>query len=247
MISSMSLSNLATIRPPREGGGTYIGDLGSKTFENFRLSGQKEMTESERGSVLEEIRPVIMALHGFKMAGISDPLAAAREAVKGTQQRQFDTRNAALGDAVKSISVMARAASAEQSSRGNIASAEAVRDGASDSLLSSINHIVAKEELYIGQLFGKMSVTAAMLERDFTVTGNILGRDEQGATSLGGFELSHKTFGKLLSVDAEGVVTLFDQGGGAMDQATSVKTLFGGSGPFAGQQASAGSVVDRWM
>ena len=99
MISSMSLSNLATIRPPREGGGTYIGDLGSKTFENFRLSGQKEMTESERGSVLEEIRPVIMALHGFKMAGISDPLAAAREAVKGTQQRQFDTRNAALGDA----------------------------------------------------------------------------------------------------------------------------------------------------
>ena len=48
-----------------------------------------------------------------------------------------------------------------------------------------------------------MSVTAAMLERDFTVTGNILGRDEQGATSMGGFELSHKTFGKLLSVVAQ--------------------------------------------
>lgn len=247
MISSVSLSSLATIRPPREGGGVYMGDLGSKTFNDFLASGRKEMTASETDAALEETKLIRMTLQGFIKAGVSDPLAAAREAVKGTQERQFDTRNAALGDAVKSISVMARAASAEQSSRGNIASAEAVRDGASDSLLSSINHVVAKEELYIGQLFGKMSVTAAMLERDFTVTGSILGRDEQGATSVGGFELSHKTFGKLLSVDAEGVVTLFDQDGGAMNQASSVKTLFGGSGPFAGQQDSAGAVVDRWM
>lgn len=247
MISSVSLSSLAAIRPPREGGGVYMGDLGSKTFNDFLASGRKEMTASETDAALEETKLIRMTLQGFIKAGVSDPLAAAREAVKGTQERQFDTRNAALGDAVKSISVMARAASAEQSSRGNIASAEAVRDGASDSLLSSINHVVAKEELYIGQLFGKMSVTAAMLERDFTVTGSILGRDEQGATSVGGFELSHKTFGKLLSVDAEGVVTLFDQDGGAMNQASSVKTLFGGSGPFAGQQDSAGAVVDRWM
>lgn len=247
MISSVSLSSLAAIRPPREGGGVYMGDLGSKTFNDFLASGRKEMTASETDAALEETKLIRMTLQGFIKAGVSDPLAAAREAVKGTQERQFDTRNAALGDAVKSISVMARAASAEQSSRGNIASAEAVRDGSSDSLLSSINHVVAKEELYIGQLFGKMSVTAAMLERDFTVTGSILGRDEQGATSVGGFELSHKTFGKLLSVDAEGVVTLFDQDGGAMDQASSVKTLFGGSGPFAGQQDSAGAVVDRWM
>ena len=246
MIPSLSLSHLADIRAKNEGRGTYIGDLGSKTFDAFVASGRKEMTRSERDAVSEETKLVRMMLQGFIKPDATDPMATARAAVAETPQRDFDSRDAALADAVRSIGTMARAASAEQSSRGNIASAEAVREGASDSLRASINHVVAKETTYLTRLFGQMSVTAAMLERDFTVTGTILGRDDSGATTLGGFALSHARFGTLLSVDDRGVVTLFDARGGVMDQAATDRVLPGGSGPFAPPRGG-GAVVDRWM
>lgn len=51
-----------------------------------------------------------------------------------------------------------------------------------------------------GMLNGRANVAVAMLERDFTVSGNILEREESGAMRLGAFELSHGTYGKLLSV-----------------------------------------------
>ena len=186
---------------------------------------------------------IYTTLQGFIHAGVSETTAAAREAVKGTQQQEFASRNAALGDAVKSISAMARAATAEQASRSNIALAASARQGAPSSLLASINHVVAKETTYIGQLFGKMSIAAAMLERDFTATGTIVGRADNGAASLGGFALSHKGFGKLLSVDAQRIVTPFNQDGSAMDQESTTNTL----GAFAGLRDNSGAVVDRWM
>lgn len=90
---------------------------------------------------------------------------------------------------------------------------------ANASRLAGINHVVAKEKAYLGQVNGRLNVSAAMLERDFTVTGTLLERGEDGAVKLGAFDLTHKTYGRLLSVDGDGNVNLFDQAGNAMDAA----------------------------
>lgn len=101
--------------------------------------------------------------------------------------------------------------------------------------------MVAKEKAYLGQVNGRLNVSAAMLERDFTVTGTLLERGEDGAVKLGAFDLTHKTYGRLLSVDGDGNVNLFDQAGNAMDAAAYVDALFGAAG------TARFGVVDRTM
>lgn len=81
-------------------------------------------------------------------------------------------------------------------------------------------------------LNGRVNVTVAMLERDFTVSGNILERDESGAIRLGAFELSHETYGKLLSVDGEGNVSFYGQNGDELDATAYVNALFGSDSLF---------------
>lgn len=103
-----------------------------------------------------------------------------------------------------------------------------MREGASADLLAVINHVVARDNRYQGRVNGRVNVTVAMLERDFTVSGNLIERDKSGTMRLGTFDLSHETYGKLLSVDGEGNVTLYDQKGGAMG-ATAYETALLGS------------------
>ncbi len=144
--------------------------------------------------------------------------------------KAFDSRSAALENAFNSVDLMFRAATAAQASLNNIAAAESISGTASASQLAAINHVVGREKSYLSQLNGRLNVSSALLERDFTVTGTLLERGDSGAVRLGAFELSHQIYGRLLSVDAEGNVTLYDQTGAAMDAAAYVVALFGDSG-----------------
>lgn len=136
---------------------------------------------------------------------------------------------------------MSRATTVAQASLNNIAAANSVRATANASRLADINHVVAKEKAYLGQANGRLNVSAATLERDFTVTGTLLERGEDGSVKLGAFDLTHKTYGRLLSVDGDGNVNLFDQAGNAMDAAAYVDALFGAAG------TALSGVVDRTM
>ena len=111
-----------------------------------------------------------------------------------------------------------------------------------------INHVVARENGIQGMLNGRANVAVAMLERDFTVSGNILEREESGAMRLGAFELSHGTYGKLLSVDDAGNVTLYGQNGDELDATAYVNALFGSDSVFsiAGNSPRA-SLFDRHL
>lgn len=131
-------------------------------------------------------------------------------------------------------------------SLSSVASAESARDGASVDLLSVINHVVARENGIQSRLNGRANVTVAMLERDFTVSGNILERDESGAIRLGAFELSHEIYGKLLSVDGEGNVTLYGQNGGELEATAYVNALFGSDSVFSiANKSMRVSLIDR--
>ena len=204
------------------------------------------MTPEECGAVIKETLDLRKALYGFATDGAADPLTAAREAVAKTAVQEFDSRNAALENAFSSVDLMFRATTAAQASLNNIAAANSVRATANASQLADINHVVAKENAYLAQVNGRLNVTQALLERDFTISGTLLERGDDGSVKLGAFDLTHKTFGRLLSVDAAGNVTLYDQAGEAMDAAAYVDALFGGSGPF-GTAVDARPVVDRTM
>lgn len=208
----------------------------------------REPTTAERDKIHEETREISFALYGFVKAGVADPLTAAREAVAKTRTKQFNSRHSALSDAVQSFDTLFRAQGAMSASQSNIASAESVREGGSTDLLAVINHVVARENGIQGMLNGRVNVTVAMLERDFTVSGNILERDESGAIRLGAFELSHETYGKLLSVDGEGNVTLYGQNGDELDATAYVNALFGSDSLFSisGNSPRAG-LIDRHL
>lgn len=95
---------------------------------------------------------------------------------------------------------------------------------------------LVKENACLAQVNGCLNVTSALLERD-----------DSGAVRLGAFDLSHKTHGRLLSVDADGNVSFYDQIGNAMDASAHVDALLGGSGAFAAPGAVKPGVVDRTM
>ena len=248
MISSTSIASVSVAQPRREVlGAIYVGDLGSPTFDRVRAEG-REATRAELDKINDETKEISFALHGFMKAGVADPLTAAREAVAKTRAQQFDSRQSALSDAVQSFDTLFRAKGAISASLSSSASAESVRNGASADLLSVINHVVARENGIQGMLNGRANVTVAMLERDFTVSGNIVERDESGAMRLGAFELSHGTYGKLLSVDDEGNITLYDQNGGEMGATAYMNALFGSDSVFkiTGNNLQAG-LIDRHM
>ncbi|MBU3032008.1 hypothetical protein [Paracoccus marinaquae] len=206
------------------------------------------MTDAEAGAALDEVADVLKALRGFREEGVADPLAAARAAVAKTRAQDFDSRSSALSRAVQSVDYVIRAAGAVSASLGNIASAESVRDGAAPDLLGVVNHVVARENMYQAMVNGRVNVTAAMLERDFRISGNIVERDDSGRPRLGMFELSHARYGKLLSVDDDGNVTLHEQNGSDMDATAYVKALFGGGSVFSIINTDFGNrVVDRRM
>lgn len=206
-------------------------DLGSETYERVMGEGRR-FTIPELIQVHKETKEIRNALHEFKRAGVADPLAAARAAVGETDAQTFNSHDAALSQAVQSIDWMFRASGAVAVSLGSTASAESVRDGADDSLRASINHVVARNEKHIGKLLGRMNVTTAMLERDYTVAGTILSYDDDGVGRIGAFELSDERHGRLLSVDEEGNLTLYDKTGAAMDATAYVNALFGENSVF---------------
>lgn len=57
-------------------------------------------------------------------------------------------------------------------------------------------------------------------------------RDEHGAMRIGAFELSHARYGRLLSVDEEGNVAVYDHDGGRADATAYVNALFGSDSVF---------------
>lgn len=79
---------------------------------------------------------------------------------------------------------------------------------------------------------GRANVQVAMLERDFTIRGDIMNRDETGAMRIGAFKLGHAKYGRLLSVDEKGNVTIYDHNGGKMDATACVNALFGSDRVF---------------
>ena len=226
---------------------SYGFQIPSETLDRVRAEG-REPTMAELDKIHEETKEISFALHGFVKAGIADPLTAAREAVAKTRAQQFDSRQSALSDAVQSFDTLFRIKGAISASLSSIASAESVREGASTDVLSVINHVVARENGIQGMLNGRANVAVAMLERDFTVSGNILEREESGAMRLGAFELSHGTYGKLLSVDDAGNVTLYGQNGDELDATAYVNALFGSDSVFsiAGNRPRA-NLIDRHL
>ena len=186
------------------------------------------------------------ALTGFMKAGVEDPPTAAREAVAKTRAQQFDSRQDALSSAVRSFDWLIRASGAISGSQSSVAAAESVRNGAGNDLLAGINHVVARENRYQGMVNGRANVQVAMMERDFTVSGDIIKRDETGAMRIGAFELSHAKYGRLLSVDDEGNVTVHDHNGGRADATAYVNALFGSDSVFsiASDRPHAG-LIDR--
>ena len=249
MISSVSLSSVTASTRQSEPvvGYTHVKDLGSATYERFAASGRKELTTAEMDAIDKETIDLRMAIYGFIMEGNADPLTAASEAVAKMAVQAFDSRAAALESAFSSVDLMFRATTAAQASLNNIAAANSVRATANASQLADINHVVGKENAYLGQVNGRLNVTQALLERDFTVTGTLLERGKDGSVKLGAFDLTHKTFGRLLSVDGDGNVTLYDQAGEAMDAAAYVDALFGGGGLFGRVGDARPGVVDRTM
>ena len=246
MISSTSISSIAAAQPKREAlQAIYIGDLGSPTFDRLRGE-RREFTERETLQIHAETIDIMKALTGFMKAGVEDPLTAAREAVAKTRAQQFDSRQGALSGAVRSFDWLIRASGAISGSQSSVAAAESVRDGASPDRLALINHVVARENRYQGMVNGQANVRVAMLERDFTVRGDIIKRDETGAMRLGAFELSHEAYGRLLSVDEEGNVTIYDHNGGRDDATAYVTALFGSDSVFnvASNRPNAG-LIDR--
>lgn len=248
MISSTSIASISAAQPRQHVlAGLQTKDLGSETLERVRAEGRNP-TWAEQEKINAETKEISSALHSFVKAGVADPLTAAREAVAKTRAQQFDSRSEALSDAVRSFDTLFRAKDAISASMSSIASAESVRDGASADLLSVINHVVTRENGIQSMLNGRVNVTVAMLERDFTVSGNILERDESGAMRLGAFELSHGTYGKLLSVDDAGNVTFYGQNGDELDATAYVNALFGSDSVFkiTGSNQQAG-LIDRHM
>lgn len=232
MISSTSISSIAAAQPKREVLQViYTADLGSPTFD--RLRGERRpFTNAEALQILDETKDIMKAMTGFMKEGVEDPLAAAREAVAKTRAQQFDSRQDALSGAVRSFDWLIRASGAISGSQSSVASAESVRGGAGPDQLAVIDHVVARENRYQGMVNGQANVRVAMLERDFTVRGDIIKRDATGAMRLGAFELSHETYGRLLSVDDEGNVTIYDQNGGKADATAYVNALFGSDSVF---------------
>lgn len=232
MIPSTTISSIAATQPKREALGIiYTADLGSPTFDRLRTE-RREFTLAELDQIHAETKDILKAMSGFIKDGVEDPLAAAREAVAKTRAQQFDSRQGALSSAVRSFDWLIRASGAISGSQHSIASAESVRDGANPDLLGQINHVVARENRYQGMVNGRANVQVAMLERDFTIRGDIINRDETGAMRIGAFELSHAKYSRLLSVDKEGNVTIYDHSGGKMDATAYVNALFGSDSVF---------------
>ncbi|VDS08317.1 hypothetical protein PARHAE_01501 [Paracoccus haematequi] len=124
-------------------------DLGSAT------SGRKELTTAEMDAIDKETIDLRMAMHGFMMEGNADPLTAAREAVAKMAVKDFDSPAAALENAFSSVDLMFRATTVAQASLNNIAAANSVRATANasrlaDINLADINHVVARENAYLG-------------------------------------------------------------------------------------------------
>lgn len=247
MIISPSLGSLSASTGSNPHAGWYrLADLGSATYDRIAATGRKELSLEELGEVAKETNEIRTALRNFAEQGVADPLAAAREAVQKTRAREYDTRNAAIEDAFRSVEQMFRISTAADASLHSIAAAESVRAGANDALLASIDHVTARERDYLNLLFGRLNVGAAMLERDFTVTGNVLQPDADGNPRLGTFEIAHVEHGRLLSLDAAGQLTVFDRGGNAMDAAAATGLLLGARGPFgAWATDSRAPVLDR--
>lgn len=189
MIASISLASLSAVTPLRTTvvGVNHMKDLGSATYDKLVAAGRKEFTVQEGEAMLKETKDMRRALRNFAEQGVADPLAAAREAVQETRAREYDTRNAAIEDAFRSVEQMFRITTAADASLHSIAGAESVRAGANDALLASIDHVTARERDYLNLLFGRLNVGAAMLERDFIVTGNVLEQDAGGNPRLGAF------------------------------------------------------------
>ena len=233
MISSSTISSITTSQPRQNVLGIiYTRDLGSPTLDRV-LAERRESTEAERMQIHEETKDVLWALVGFRDAGVADPLTAAREAVAKTRAKAFGSRDDALGQVVRSFDTLLRGADDVSASMRSIGAAESVRDGASPERLAAINHVVSQNTGYINRLNGRMAVAAAMLERDFTVTGSVLERGADGRLRHGAFEISHTDHGRLMSVDDRGNVTLYGQNGASLDAGAYAAALFGSAGPFA--------------
>lgn len=92
MISSTSIASISAAQPRQHVlGAIYMGDLGSPTFDRVRAEG-REATRAELDKIHDETKEITFAIHGFRKAGVADPLAAAREAVAKTRAQQFDSR-----------------------------------------------------------------------------------------------------------------------------------------------------------
>ena len=217
--------------------------------DKIHASGRTRYTDAEMLMIVREHEVISKALRYVMEQGAADPAAAVREMVQISPAREYDTRNMAMMDAFRAVEDMFHITTAADASRRNIARADSARTGANEGLLADLDHVTARENGWLNLLFGRLNLSAALLERDFIVAGNILEGDTPGNRNLGAFEISHEKYGKLLALDALGNVTLFDRSGNALDTDASVSLLLRGTGgPFATPATdNRAPIVDRML
>lgn len=96
------------------------------------------------------------------------------------------------------------------------------REAATNGVLTASARTMAAKETVApteGVEYGRASAqrnynnATSMLLIQFGFTADAFVKNEDGSTSFAGLEVTHQTYGRMLSVDAKGAVTFYDQAG----------------------------------